>query len=156
MNIRELLGRISRQQILQTFWMSVLGIIVLTMLSSFIVRNVVNSPDSETLSDDYEKYALENIVQLNILNGCDVNGLAGQTKEYLRAKGFDVVEIGNSKEKMDKTVVINRSIDDKNARKIAYALGLDDDAIIEAQEPEVYLHATVILGSDYQDLSLFK
>ncbi len=156
MNIRDLLSRISRQQILQTFWMSVLGVIVLTMLSSFIVRNVVNSPNSETLSDDYEKYALENIVQLNILNGCEVNGLAGQTKEYLRSKGFDVVEIGNAKEQLDKTIVINRSIDDKNARKIAYALGLDEESIIEAQEPEVYLHATVILGSDYQNLSLFK
>ncbi len=156
MNIRELLNRISRQQILQTFWMSILGIVVLTMLSSFIIRNVVNSPNSESLNDDYEKYALENIVQLNILNGCAVNGLAGQTKEYLRAKGFDVVEIGNSEEHLDKTIVINRSIDDKNARKIAYALGLGDESIIDAQEPEVYLHATVILGNDYKNLSLFK
>ncbi len=156
MNIRELLSRISRQQILQTFWMSILGIVVLTMLSSFIIRNVVNSPDTESLSDDYEKYALENIVQLNILNGCAVNGLAGQTKEYLRTKGFDVVEIGNSEEDLDKTIVINRSTDDKNARKIAYALGLGDESIIDAQEPEVYLHATVILGNDYKNLSLFK
>jgi hypothetical protein len=136
--------------------MSVLGIVVITMLSSFIVRNVIYSPDGASLDDDYEKYALESTVQLNILNACDVKGLAAQTKEFLRGKGFDVVEIGNAKELLDKTVVINRSTDDKNARKLAYALGLEDNCIVEAQEPEVYLHATVIIGSDYQNLSLFK
>lgn len=95
------------------------------------------------------------IIQLEVLNGCGVPGLANDFTSALRKNGFDVVETGNFKNfDMQNTVVIARTFDTKNAKRVADALGIAQEHVfIEASE-DFYLDATVVIGSDYKSLKL--
>jgi hypothetical protein len=95
------------------------------------------------------------IIQLEVLNGCGVPGLANDFTSTLRKNGFDVVETGNFKNfDMQNTVVIARTFDTKNAKRVADALGIAEEHVfIEASE-DFYLDATVVIGSDYKSLKL--
>lgn len=94
-------------------------------------------------------------IQLEILNGCGVPGLANEFTSKLRNNGFDVVETGNFDNfDMQNTIVISRNFNSRNAQRIADALGIDSKHIfIEASE-DFYLDATVVIGSDYKSLKL--
>lgn len=95
------------------------------------------------------------VIQLEVLNGCGVPGLANDFTSTLRQNGFDVVETGNFKNfDMQNTVVIARNFESENAQRVAQALGIKPENIfIEASE-DYYLDATVVIGSDYQSLKL--
>lgn len=95
------------------------------------------------------------IIQLEVLNGCGVPGLANDFTSTLRENGFDVVETGNFKNfDMQNTVVIARTFDANNAHRVADALGVSEENVfIEASE-DFYLDATVVIGSDYESLKL--
>lgn len=95
------------------------------------------------------------IIQLEVLNGCGVPGLANDFTSTLRKNGFDVVETGNFKNfDMQNTVIIARTFDTKNAKRVADALGIAEEHVfIEASE-DFYLDATVVIGSDYKSLKL--
>ncbi|MDZ7658876.1 LytR C-terminal domain-containing protein [Fodinibius sp.] len=95
------------------------------------------------------------IIQLEVLNGCGVPGLANDFTSALRKNGFDVVETGNFKNfDMQNTVVIARTFSTDNAKRVADALGIAEEHVfIEASE-DFYLDATVVIGSDYKSLKL--
>ena len=95
------------------------------------------------------------VIQLEVLNGCGVPGLANDFTSTLRKNGFDVVETGNFKNfDMQNTVVIARNFNSENAKRVADALGINSENVfIEASE-DYYLDATVVIGSDYESLKL--
>ncbi len=98
---------------------------------------------------------ISNVIQLEVLNGCGVAGLADQFTSTLRKSGFDVVESGNFDNfNMEHTTVIARTIDRDNARRVARALGIDEDNILVEASDDFYLDATVVIGSDYRSLKL--
>lgn len=95
------------------------------------------------------------VIQLEVLNGCGVPGLANSVTSTLRKNGFDVVETGNFENfDMQNTVVIARTFNKRNAQRVADALGVENENVfIEASE-DFYLDATVVIGSDYKSLKL--
>lgn len=66
---------------------------------------------------------------------------------YLRDRGFDVVETGNSTEKRATTLVLDRSNHPEWARLVAQALGGKSEPRPEATR---YLDVTVLLGDDWR------
>lgn len=95
------------------------------------------------------------VIQLEVLNGVGVRGLANDFTSTLRKSGFDVVETGNFKNfDMQQTIVIARNFDAENANHVARALGIkQENVFIEASE-DFYLDATVVIGSDFKSLKL--
>lgn len=97
---------------------------------------------------------ISDIIQLEVLNGCGVPGLASQFTTTLREFGFDVVESGNFDNfDMNESIIISRNGNMESARKIAQALGIPEERIIIEKSPDFYLDATVVIGSDYQTLN---
>lgn len=96
-----------------------------------------------------------NVIQLEVLNGCGVPGLANEFTSVLRKNGFDVVETGNFKNfDMQNTVVIARTFDAENAERVADALGVSPENVFIEASQDFYLDATVVIGSDYETLKL--
>lgn len=96
-----------------------------------------------------------NVIQLEVLNGAGVAGLADQFTSTLRKNGFDVVQTGNFDNfDMQQTTVISRTLNKDNARRVAEALGIDEAQILVEASDDFYLDATVVIGSDYQSLKL--
>jgi len=90
-------------------------------------------------------------IKIEILNGCGVQDLARVTTDYLREKGFDVINYANAAEEQKKTVVIDRlSPEEKWAKIVASALDIDlTSAIVDSS---LCVHVLVLLGKDYEEI----
>ena len=98
---------------------------------------------------------ISKVIQIEVLNGCGVPGLANKYTAKLRRNGFDVVETGNFKNfDMKETIVIARSDQVENAKRVARALGINERNILLEKSPDFYLDATVVIGSDYESINL--
>jgi hypothetical protein len=96
-------------------------------------------------------------IQINVLNGCGDQGVARRAMNYLRAYGFDVVEIDNySRFSVQRSFVIDCVGDSVSAAKTAKALGIADSLRILRIDSTLYVRASVVIGGDYRSLKPFQ
>lgn len=122
--------------------------ILIILLGAFLISMVIvfNKADPEEI---YKKNAN---LRVEVLNGCGVDRLALRVTNILRKKGFNVVEIGDTKiQDFEETVVLDRNEEDmSNAKYFAKQIGcrnIDKDI-----DPALYIDITVIIGNDYEKL----
>lgn len=128
----------------------VVGALVVAALVYGLATRVFTPRTTPTRSD--EQMAR---VQVEVLNAAGADGLAGRTTDYLRRRGFDVVEIGNAAGR-DTTTVLVRSGTALDARHVAQALGLGDDRVVTGGPTTDYsLDVTLFVGADYPSLAPF-
>ena len=94
---------------------------------------------------------LTNRIKVEVLNGAGERGLARQFADRLRLLGFDVVATGNA-EHFDHEVthVLDRS--GRLGAALAVARELSTDSMAIALDPELFLDASVVVGSDWAGL----
>ena len=130
-----------------------LSLLLAVLLTALVTRIIY--PRIENQRADNAPELIGDIIQIEVLNGCGVPGLANQYTTALRKNGFDVVETGNFDNfDLEETLVIARSFDSENARRVANALGISEKNVIVEASDDFYLDATVVIGSDYQTLKL--
>jgi hypothetical protein len=101
-------------------------------------------------------HLIGDIIQVEVRNAVGVPGLAAETRAYLRSHGFDVVEVGDHSDRdLERSVVIDRGGDLSAAQKVARAMGIPEDRVIQEIRESYYLDASVIIGQDYQNLRPF-
>lgn len=130
-------------------------IVVLALLIMFLVYALVvqisNTLKKEEISE--QTLILPSQVQIEVLNGCGAAGVADRFTEFLRAKGFDVVNKGNySSFDVDNTLVIDRSNSPDKSSMVANALGLESKRIVKQFNNQYFLDVTIIIGKDYNTL----
>jgi len=131
------------------------GLGVMVLLYGLVTRTLVPAPDPERSAASTE--LVGSIIQVEVRNGAGIDRLAAQATEYLRDRGFDVVEVGNYKTfEQERSVVIDRVGDLAAARKVAEALGLPPDRVRQEIRRQYYLDASVIIGDDYRQLRPFQ
>lgn len=131
-----------------------LGLVVMVMLYALITRSVGLRTDPVRASNPAE--LVGHIIQVEVRNGCGVDQLAAHTTQFLRDRGFDVVEVGDhSSFEVQHSVVIDRVGDLKSARKVAAALNIPRERVVQEIRPDLYLDASVVLGHDYKHLEPF-
>lgn len=92
-------------------------------------------------------------IQVEVLNGCGVSGVADDLTDYLRANHVDVVNLGNYRSfEIENSIIISRNEKIKNAEKVAALVGLDENSIIQQTNSDYLLDVTFILGKDYRNL----
>lgn len=130
-------------------FLSVLLIILLIALGTRIIYPRIFNQRAET-----ESQLISEIIQIEVLNGCGIPGIANAYTGVLRENGFDVVETGNYDNfNLEKTIVISRSGVLDNARRVANALGVDPINVIREESPDYFLDVTVVIGHDYEQLN---
>lgn len=114
------------------------------------VENRSLPPDSPDTSSHSPMAPAERArIRVQVLNGSGEPGQAERLTEYLRRRGFDVVEFGNA-ESFDHrhTVVIDRVGDPRDAREVAATLrGVP---IHSRPDSSLILDVTVLVGSDLE------
>ena len=85
-------------------------------------------------------------VEIEVLNGGGVAGMAGKATDRLRRAGFDVVVYGNaaSFDAERQSAVIARSGNTSMARAVADTLGIDN--VLSDPNPNLYVDVTVVVG----------
>jgi len=131
-----------------------LGILFLFLVLVLFFYSIVYqrwlSPAQEPPSPVEQK-----VIRVEVLNGCGVAGLAGEMTDYLRLKGFDVVNVGNAENfNFPETLVVDRVGDMPSAWQVARAVGIDN--VIQQKDEDLLLDVTLILGKDYQQLPPLK
>jgi LytR cell envelope-related transcriptional attenuator len=128
-----------------------LGILVFVLFYMFITRTVTDQPvDWKTQSGRTDA---GEIIQLDVQNGCGAQGVAQKFTDYLRKRNFDVVQSSNYKTfDVEHSLVIDRTGIIDNAKKVAHALGISEDNVVQQVNPDYHLHVSVIIGKDYNVL----
>lgn len=130
-----------------------LGFLLFLLVFSLITR--LFYPRIMADRADQDPALISSVIQIEVLNGCGIPGLATTYTSTLRGYGFDVVETGNFDHfNVEHTLVISRSNQIENARRVARALGVDEQYIIREVSGEFYLDVTLVLGADYEKLNL--
>jgi hypothetical protein len=125
------------------------AIFVLALLYSFVHQNFIEPP----VQPEVVQGSKSHIIQLDVLNGSGAAKLAQRFTDYLRARGFDVVEMGNYRESgIEFTRVIDRAGDRQAAAQVARALGVSEERVTQEIDRNAYLDVTVVIGKDYRTL----
>jgi hypothetical protein len=101
--------------------------------------------------------ALENRIEVEVLNGCGIPGVAEQFTDYLRDRGYDVVRFTNAQRyDYPRTLVVNRGTEFTQARLVAQSLGVESNAVENMPDASLQLDVTIVLGQDYSVLSSYR
>lgn len=129
-----------------------LSVLLLVLLIALTTRIIIPRIFNER-SDDHSLLISE-IIQIEVLNGCGIAGIANQFTGILRSNGFDVVETGNFDHfDLKETIVISRSGITANALQVANALGVRQENVIIEASKDFYLDVTVVIGHDHEQLN---
>lgn len=147
--------RTSTQNLLLNIFIFVLVVIVVYLSYSIYIKLKLDS--TQEVVQNINKDVPSEIIQVEVLNGCGVSGLADRFTYYLRDKGFDVVNKGNYIQfDIEKTIVIDRIGNTANAKEVAKSLGVNQNSIITQINEDYFLDVSVILGADYYTLTPLK
>jgi hypothetical protein len=131
---------------------ALLGLIVLYLAWALVDRTVLNPPMENLRSED----APREVIQIDVLNGCGDAGVASKVASFLRARGYDVVEMKNYRTfDVAESLVIDRAGNEENAGKVAYALGVEGRNMITQINQDYYVDVSVVIGKDYRTLRPF-
>jgi hypothetical protein len=136
-----------------------LGIIIVYMLYSIITKILLKKSEDEYTGS---QRPAADIVQMEVLNGCGIDGVAQKFTDYLRKDNFDVVNVSNyilnniMVNDISHTLVIDRIGNKANAVKVADELGIKNEYIIEQINNNYFLDVTLIIGRDFNQLKPFK
>lgn len=97
------------------------------------------------------------IIQVEVLNGCGISGVADMFTDYLRGQNFDVVNIDNYVSfDINESMVIDRIGNIANAKKVAESLNINKKNVIQQLNDDYFLDVTIIIGKDYYKLKPLK
>jgi hypothetical protein len=131
----------------------VLLLVVVGYLSYSFVSTLVDPPVDPTKAN----VPPGQIIQIDLLNGCGTPRAASKFTSYLRARGYDVVEMKNYKTfDVRESLVIDRSGSVETAKKVAYALGVKEKNIIQQINHDYFVDVSVVVGKDFETLKPYK
>ncbi|MEX0608544.1 MAG: LytR C-terminal domain-containing protein [Balneolaceae bacterium] len=129
-----------------------LSVLLLVLFAALFTRIIYPRIFNERANQNSE--LISNIIQIEVLNGCGISGIANSYTGILRTNGFDVVETGNFETfDIQETIVISRSGVMDNAYRVANALGVAKENVIRESSSDYYLDVTIVLGLDYEKLN---
>ena len=141
---------------------AILSLLLLAFIFSFSNRQIQTGvpieitfpsfPDTPQLAIEiYEKPILD--IEVEILNGCGVPGLAGKVSDYLRSQQMDVVRSENADHyNYDQTMLILRNENFEGLKKVALSFGIneqDEVRIKHIPDEELNVDITVIICIDF-------
>jgi hypothetical protein len=127
-------------------------LLVIIIFIGYSIYLKIQTPAAAPVSEEFVEKSSE-IIQVEVLNGCGVPGVADKFTDYLRKRNFDVVHLGNYISfDIDHTMVIDRAGKKANAVKVAEALGIGEENILQQLNKDYFLDVSLIIGKDFQKL----
>ncbi|MGC8594638.1 MAG: LytR C-terminal domain-containing protein [Candidatus Kryptoniota bacterium] len=135
-----------------TFRIVVVGIALL-FVYSFLDRLFIHPPARSERTDDTPPTRVERVIQVSVENECGQPNVALIFTNFLRRRGFDVVESGNGST-FDRqiTQVVDAAGNLENAKRVASALGVDRSNVVQKIDPHAYVDVKVLIGKDFSKL----
>lgn len=134
----------------------VVAIVLLATLGwALYSRFSLDRPDARRI--DNPGRIAGDIIQIEVMNGCGVEGVAKTVRDHFIEMGFDVLGVSNySRMDVTETFVVDRAGNVEAARQVARALGIPESRIVQDIKTEYYMDAMVVIGSDYADFAPYN
>lgn len=117
------------------------------------------SPPPDLIIDLREE-SIENPIEVEVLNGCGMQGLGQQFTDFLRSHQIDVVKTENADHfQYEKTVIIQRNQYVESSYFIADILKIpknDTTRILIQPDLSLETDVTLIVGKDYANIKPFQ
>ena len=138
---------------LTSFFIWFLVVINVILTASWVFRIVIKQDLPPA-----QKNVEERLVKVEVLNGCGVPGLAKEVADFLRTKGYDVIDITNAENyDFTRTIILDRTSEKaEHALNVASTLGLEEKDAFSELSSGRGLDVTVIIGKDFRRLALYK
>ncbi len=96
-------------------------------------------------------------LEVQILNGCGVPGVAQAVKAFLAESKIPVKATGNA-DRFDypRSIIYTRNPNDARAAEIGSLMGISPSRILPAPQRWAKTDLTIVIGKDYNDLSPFR
>lgn len=95
---------------------------------------------------------VQQLIQVEVLNGCGITGVGNYLTDFLRQKGIDVVKTGNYRSfDIDKTFIVDRMGKVEIAYQVADSLNLDKKLVISEINKNLFIDMTIVIGKDYKN-----
>jgi hypothetical protein len=122
---------------------SILSLFAIFLLYSVLAKTgIINFGKDE----NFKPQNVQQLIQVEVLNGCGVAGVGSELTDILRAKGIDVVKTGNYLSfDIDNTFIIDRVGNIKTAYRVADSLNLDKKFIISEINKSYILDLTIVI-----------
>ncbi|MBK7630684.1 MAG: LytR C-terminal domain-containing protein [Ignavibacteriales bacterium] len=127
---------------------------ILTLFAVFLLYSVLDKTGLIASKDNQntKPQNVQQLIQVEVLNGCGVTGVGDGLTNILRAKGIDVVKTGNYRSfDIDNTFIIDRLGKTETANRVADSLNLDKRFIITEKNASYFLDLTIVIGKDYKN-----
>lgn len=97
--------------------------------------------------------------RVQVLNGAEVEGIAGRVSSYLQARGFSLADPGNAPAVAPVTTIIDYTSRPQTRQRLADLLGVDPRSVQsrpapDAPPPPYGVDLVVIVGQDYAGLTI--
>lgn len=130
-----------------------LGLVVIVLLYGLASRTF--SPRTTPAREAESGATLTDPIQVEVRNAAGVTDLAQRTTEYLRRRGFDVIEMGNAERRGTSAVRILNGTPGY-ARRVSQTLGIAEGRIEEGEARDYDPDVVVFIGLDYRSLTPFE
>ncbi len=132
----------------------IIASVILTVFAVFLLYSVLNKTGIINADDNknIKPQNVQQLIQVEVLNGCGVNDVGDGLTDVLRAKGIDVVKTGNYRSfDIENTFIIDRLGKTETANRVADSLNLDKRFIITEKNKSYFLDLTIVIGKDYKN-----
>lgn len=131
---------------------------IFLLFSYSLVERIFISPTIENEIEIANNGTMQTrTIQIEILNGTKINGLANKMMNWLRRREFDVLNAGNwQNDSVQTTIIFDRLGNIKASKNVAAALGVPDSLVFSKPDSLLFLNTTVVIGEDYKTLKPFK
>ncbi len=126
-----------------------LALVVAYLAYALLDRNIISPP----VVTERPGAPAGQPIQIDVLNGCGIDNAAQSVTSFLRARGYDVVEMKNYKTfDIQESLVVDRTGNRTTAEQVAYALGIKRENIIQQLNQDYYVDVSVVVGKDFTSL----
>jgi hypothetical protein len=132
----------------------IIASVVLTIFALYLLYSVLDKTGIFSFGENKtsKPQNVQQLIQVEVLNGCGVAGVGDAFTDVLRAKGIDVVKTGNYMSfDIDNTFLIDRMGKVETANRVADSLNLDKRFIITEKNKSYFLDLTIVIGKDYKN-----
>ena len=132
----------------------IIASVVLTIFAVYLLYSFLDKTGIVSFSEDesVKPQNVQQLIQVEVLNGCGVAGVGDGFTDILRSKGIDVVKTGNYRSfDVDNTFLIDRMGKIETANRVADSLNLDKKFIITEKNKSYFLDLTIVIGKDYKN-----
>ena len=132
----------------------IIASIILSVFAVFLLYSLLNKTGIINFDNDEaaKPQNVQQLIQVEVLNGCGVTGVGDGLTDILRAKGIDVVKTGNYRSfDIENTFIIDRLGKIETADRVADSLNLNKRFIITEKNKSYFLDLTIVIGKDYKN-----